>query len=196
MTELDLFPKQYSSIHLRMKYPVGGIKENNFSFERHKGKIIGWTKNAVNCAVELHPNSTAFYVTADNNDTVGYLLEDSPFAAHYADSVANNKDPLLKLVARDYSRENEHVAFSSNTEADGFMGVFEDMMIMGLGKCVAHGLGGYGRLGAALSGGVCAIAHRGKYASTCKDVLAKAPEIGNFKKMVKVQNSRRANEGT
>lgn len=197
MNDLDLIPSMYSSIHLRMKYPASGINEKTFSFERFKDKIVGWAKNAVNCAAELHPNSTAFYVTADNNDTVGYLLQDSPFAKHYSDAIANSIEPLVKLVARDYSSEVEHVAFSSTKEADGFMNVFEDMMILGLGKCVAHGLGGYGRLGAALSGGVCATAHRGKYSKTCVDVLEKAPgaaafDTGTFKKISKVQNNLRA----
>ncbi|KAL3801472.1 hypothetical protein HJC23_000910 [Cyclotella cryptica] len=192
MTELELFPSMYSSVHLRVKYPVGGINEHTFSFERYKSKIIGWANNAVNCAAELHPNAT-IYVTADNNDTVGYLLEDSPFAKHYRDATKNNRTPLIKLVARDYSIENEHVAFSTNTEADGFMGVFEDIMIMGLGKCVSHGLGGFGRLGAALSGAVCAIAHRGKYSTICRDLLAStdtAPafEASTFKKMKKIEN--------
>jgi hypothetical protein len=199
MNELQLVPSMYSSVHLRTKYPVGNINEKDFSFERHKSKIIGWAQNAVNCAAELHPNSTSFYITADNNDTVGYLLEDSPFAKHYSGAVASNKDPLIKLVARDYSSEVEHVAFSSNTEADGFMNVFEDLMILGLGKCVSHGMGGYGRLGAALSGGICVTAHRGRWSKTCADVLAKAESAPvletTFKKMTKVQNSLRANGG-
>ena len=53
------------------------------------------------------------------------------------------------------------------------MSVFEDLIIMGLGKCVAHGLGGYGRLGAALSGGECVVAHLGRHSKICSDVLAK-----------------------
>ena len=197
MNELDLFPSMYSSVHLRMKYPIGNVKENTFSFEKHKNQIMGWSKNAVNCAAQLHPNATSFYVTSDNNDTVGYLLEDSPFAKHYREAFANKKMTLIKLVARDYSTEVEHVAFSNTKEADGFMNVFEDMMILGLGKCVSHGLGGYGRLGAALSGGVCATAHRGKYSKACDDVLAKSDntptfETGTFKKVAKVQNNLRS----
>ena len=181
MKSLNLVPSQYSSVHLRVKYPVSGINEKEFTFEKYKSKVTGWAINAVNCATELHPNST-IYVSSDNNDTVAYLLEESPFAKHYIDvtkhNAANvqpdNKKPLLvKLVARDYSKENEHVEFSNNKEADGFMSVFEDLMIMGLGKCVAHGLGGYGRLAAALSGGECVVAHRGRHSKTCSDVLAR-----------------------
>eukprot|EP00984_Skeletonema_dohrnii_P017167 scaffold7759_cov94-Skeletonema_dohrnii-CCMP3373.AAC.1 len=143
MKSLQLNPKEYSSVHLRVKYPVKGIKENDFSFEKHKSQITGWANNAVNCAAELHPNST-IYVSSDNNDTVGYLLEESHFAQHYIDATKHKKHPLVvKLVARDYSTENEHVAFSQTTEVDGFMNVFEDLFIMGLGKCVAHGVGGY-----------------------------------------------------
>lgn len=172
MKHLELVPSQYSSVHLRVKYPVKGIDEHTFTFQKHKKEIVGWAKNAVNCAAELHPNST-IYVSSDNNDTVGYLLEESHFAQHYIDATKHKKHPLVvKLVARDYSNENEHVAFSSNKEADGFMNVFEDMMIMGMGKCVAHGVGGYGRLGAALSGGECAIAHRGRHSKVCSNALA------------------------
>ena len=173
MEALDLVPKQYSSVHLRVKYPVKGIDEHTFTFQKHKDQITGWATNAVNCAAELHPNTT-IYVSSDNNDTVGYLLEESHFAKHYIDATKHKKHPLVvQLVARDYSNENEHVAFSSNKEADGFMSVFEDMTIMGMGKCVAHGVGGYGRLGAALSGGECVAAHRGRHSKVCSDALAR-----------------------
>ncbi|KAK1738097.1 hypothetical protein QTG54_011391 [Skeletonema marinoi] len=173
MKSLQLNPKEYSSVHLRVKYPVKGIKENDFSFEKHKSQITGWANNAVNCAAELHPNST-IYVSSDNNDTVGYLLEESHFAQHYIDATKHKKHALVvKLVARDYSTENEHVAFSQTTEVDGFMNVFEDLFIMGLGKCVAHGVGGYGRLAAALCGGECVTAHRkhGGNLNVCSDAL-------------------------
>ena len=176
MESLQLVPSQYSSVHLRVKYPVDkSIDEKTFTFQKHKEKITSWATNAVNCAAELHPNST-IYVSSDNNDTVGYLLEDSHFAQHYIDATKHNKHPLVvKLVARDYSQENEHVAFSSNKEADGFMDVFIDLMILGMGKCVAHGVGGYGRLGAALSGGECVMAHRNHRGrpNMCSDALAK-----------------------
>lgn len=173
MKSLQLNPKEYSSVHLRVKYPVRGIKEQDFTFQKHKSKITEWAKNAVNCAAELHPNST-IYVSSDNNDTVGYLLEESHFAQHYIDATKHKKHPLvIKLVARDYSTENEHVAFSQNKEVDGYMNVFEDLFIMGLGKCVAHGVGGYGRLGAALCGGECVMAHRqhGGKPNMCSDAL-------------------------
>ena len=176
MESLQLVPSQYSSVHLRVKYPVDkSIDEKTFTFQKHKDKVTSWATNAVNCAAELHPNST-IYVSLDNNDTVGYLLEDSHFAQHYIDATKHNKHPLVvKLVARDYSQENEHVAFSSNKEADGFMDVFIDLMILGMGKCVAHGVGGYGRLGAALSGGECVMAHRNHRGrpNMCSDALAK-----------------------
>lgn len=155
MHSLGLVPKHYSSVHLRMSYPDPAMKKDTFTFQKYKDQVIKWATNAVNCAAELHPNST-IYVSSDSNDTVGYLLEESPFAQHYIDATKHNKHPLLvKLVARDYSNKSEHLAFSKFTEADGFMNVFEDLMIMGMGKCVARGKGGYGRLGAALSGGEC-----------------------------------------
>eukprot|EP00585_Thalassiosira_rotula_P021737 CAMPEP_0196224380 /NCGR_PEP_ID=MMETSP0912-20130531/48565_1 /TAXON_ID=49265 /ORGANISM="Thalassiosira rotula, Strain GSO102" /LENGTH=161 /DNA_ID=CAMNT_0041503681 /DNA_START=186 /DNA_END=667 /DNA_ORIENTATION=- len=161
MKSLEIVPHHYSSVHLRVKYPVRGIDEHTFSFQKHKKQITQWATNAVNCAAELHPNST-IYVSSDSNDTVGYLLEESHFAKHYIDATKHKKHPLVvKLVARDYSNENHHVGFAQNVEADGFMDVFVDITIMGMGRCVAHGVGGYGRLGAALSGGECVAAHRG-----------------------------------
>ena len=170
---LELIPYHSSSVHLRVKYPAKGINELAFTFKKCKSQITQWASNAVNCAVELHPNST-IYVSSDNNDTVGYLLEESHFAQHHIDATKPKKHPLVvKLVARNYSNENEHVAFSINKEADGLMSVFEDLMIMGMGRCVAHGVGGYGRLVAALSGGECDVAHRGRHSKVCSNVLAK-----------------------
>jgi hypothetical protein len=171
MQSLKLIPSQYSSVHLRVKYPQYGIDEKKFTFQEHKSKIIGWAKNAVNCAAELHPNST-IYISSDNNDTIGYLMEDSHFAQHNIDSTKYKNYPMgLKLVARDYSKENAHIAFSQNADIDEYMSVFEDLIIMGMGKCVAHGVGGYGRLGAALCGGECVVAHQGRYSKVCSDAV-------------------------
>ena len=170
MQLLELIPSKYSSIHLRVKYPQFGIDEKTFTFQEHKSKVIGWTTKAVNCAVEMHPNST-IYIASDNNDTIGYLLEDSPFAQHYINATNHNKQPAVKLVARDYSKENAHIAFSTNADIDGYMSAFEDLMIMGMGKCVVHGPGGYGRLGAALCGGECVVAYEGRHAKVCSDAL-------------------------
>jgi hypothetical protein len=177
MKSLDLVPYEYSSVHLRVKYPQAGIREETFTFEKHKSQIVQWSTNAVNCAAELHPNST-IYVSSDNNDTVGYLLEESPFARHYADAIESGTSrAAIRLVSRDYSNENEHVAFSTLRDADGFMSVFEDLTIMGMGRCVAHGPGGYGRLAAALSGGECAAAYVGRYSKVCADALAKTRRV-------------------
>ena len=44
---------------------------------------------------------------------------------------------------------------------------------MGMSKYVAHGLGGYGRLGAALCGGECVIIHRGENSKVCSDALTR-----------------------
>ena len=173
MKSLELIPEQYSSVHLRVKYPRYGIDPHKkFIFQEHKSKVIEWATNAVNCALELHPNTT-LYVSSDNNDTIGYLLEDSPFANHDFDATQYNTHPIVKLVARDYSKENAHIAFSKTEDIDEFMSVFEDLMIMGMGKCVAHGLGGYGRLGAALCGGDCVVTHRGENSKVCPDALSK-----------------------
>lgn len=174
MKSLELTPKQYSSAHLRVKYPMkrGMMKEEEFSYKKHKHQIQRWATNAVNCAVQLHPHAT-IYVSSDNNDTIGYLVEESKFAKHLTNAMRNNTRPLVKLVARDFSKENEHFQFSSNRDVDEFMSVFEDLLIMGMGKCVASGFGGYGRLGADLSGGECVMLHRGSKSKTCPNPLAK-----------------------
>mmetsp|Transcript_17044 Transcript_17044/g.28908 ORF Transcript_17044/g.28908 Transcript_17044/m.28908 type:complete len:449 (+) Transcript_17044:82-1428(+) len=162
MKSLNLMPNQYSSVHLRMQYPVDVIKnDGGFSFERQKSLITGWATNAVNCAANLHPNAAKYYVSSDSSQTIKYLLEESRFVQNYTDATKHQEhQSAVKLVARDYSIENPHID-EKNLEPDQFMSVFEDLFIMGLGKCVAHGIGGYGRLAAALSGGECVMRHRG-----------------------------------
>ena len=161
MKSLNLMQNQYSSVHLRMKYPVGVVKKDGgFLFQKQKALIIAWATNGVNCAAVLHPNAT-IYVSSDSSKTIEYLLEKSHFARNYTDTTKHKKhQSVVNLVARDYSDENPHINFAKNLEPDGFMSVFEDLFIMGLGKCVAHGIGGYGRLAAALSGGECVMQHR------------------------------------
>ena len=61
-------------------------------------------------------------------------------------------------------REEIHKHFDTSTrnykKFEEFYPVFEDLLIMGGSKCVSHGVGSFGSLGAGLTGNKCRARHR------------------------------------
>ena len=109
--------------------------------------------------MELHPNSKN-YVFSDSYDTVGYLLKESHFAQHYIDVTKGDQSGSTRLFQQKLTR-----------------GIFQKqwhgwVMIMGMGRCEARGVGRYGMLGAILHDGECVIMHQGRHSKVCSNSIA------------------------
>ncbi|GMI46135.1 hypothetical protein TrCOL_g5968 [Triparma columacea] len=63
--------------------------------------------------------------------------------------------------------EDQHIAFSDfndgvreDVTVEPFLPTFSDLWIMGMARCVVHGVGGFGSFSAMLAGNACSYFHR------------------------------------
>jgi hypothetical protein len=118
--------------------------------------------NVINCAMTVMPDTKAIYFASDSNEGGQYLLHESPWSTFNATLLANAtlteaeiRQRIPKIVSRpDVDQEPVHFDSKSRGKSDPsqMYPTFVDLWIIGHAKCVSHGLGGYPRLAAALTG--------------------------------------------
>ena len=116
--------------------------------------MIKLSDNAINCAHLLSPDLPVFFVS------------DSHHLSNFWNSteikkIGDNVDVPVLAVNR--SIEPPHIDRDDGwpgSKPYDFFTVFEDILIMGGSKCVAHGIGSFGSLGSALIGNKCRVIHR------------------------------------
>jgi hypothetical protein len=128
LKEHNLIPGNYAAIHLRALYAVD---------ERPLAKIETMALNALACATHLRPGGPF------------YFASDSAYAAAFITKWAkNNTHGRVEAVLRDY--EPLHLEMAENwtiRPVSDFYDTFTDLYLMGLSRCVAYGVGGYGQWG-------------------------------------------------
>jgi hypothetical protein len=165
---------QYAAAHLRLKWPLVPPKRLVWASRRVDKEggglsmgynLTAWnvhllSDNVINCAMEIMPEARQVYFASDANEAAMYLLHESPWSS---DQLANNTslnvtnihDHIPKVVTRlDVDKEPIHFDSQSqhNVDAEAMYSIFVDMWIMGHAKCVSHGVGGFPRYAAALTG--------------------------------------------
>jgi len=159
MTSLRLKENEYVSVHVRSRYPVDKRSETKkldkaggLEFEgRMKDYLRPIINNAVNCASLLVTNSTMFFVS----DSHKVVLD--TIARNVSVDGGTHVQPVGK------KRHEEPLHSSGNfpdSQITDFFPLFEDLLIMGGSRCVAHGIGSFGAFGLALSGRRCGAVHR------------------------------------
>lgn len=156
MSSNGLVPGQYTSSHYRAFYAIENQKQ-----KRYESELIRKTENAINCASRLFPGASVYYAS------------DSLFATEYAQKYA--KDFNRPVVTLKHDKEALHLdkkeQWTSGNVSD-FYPTFIDLLIMAEGRCLSHGVGGFGRYAAILSvDPSCVISHdstRKKKISICK----------------------------
>jgi len=157
MTILGLKENEYVSVHVRARYPYnqnfkkydlgGGLKLEG----REKSYLFDIVNNAVSCGSLLAMNSTIYFASDSHEVVKDAITRDisldggiqvQPVGIH------RDKEPLHSNVKHPGSHIND------------FFPLFEDLLIMGGSKCVAHGLGSFGSFGAGLIGNQCRTIHR------------------------------------
>jgi len=157
MASLGLQENDYVSVHVRSRYPVRGIPTNldkggGLKLEGYlKQTLVSISTNAINCA-NLLANSSTIYFASDSNDVVrDTITRDVPV----------DKGSHVRPVGIYRDKEPLHSAGSHpESQISDFFPIFEDLLIMGGSKCVAHGIGSFGAFGAGLSGNRCRAVHR------------------------------------
>ncbi len=167
MTKLGLIENEYVSVHIRTRYPVRfyGVqrdevnlvdKQGKLPFEgRVKDYLINILNNAVECGHLLAPDLPMFF-TSDHNEVTKY--------ATMTNFTFNGEESSItvKPVGIHHDKMPVHVGiteYQKYTHSD-FYSVFEELLIMGGSRCVAHGMGSFGSFGAGLAGNTCRAVHR------------------------------------
>lgn len=171
MTKLGLVENEFVSSHVRARYPQAKLLEilgslsydigGGLDFEAKKVKwlLLPVVKNAVQCGHVLAPDLKIFFVS-DDNQVTNYAISHQ-FTVHDI----NDKESTIQPLGINRDKEPIHTEGSHNmtSSALDFYPVFEDLLIMGGSKCVAHGLGSFGSLGAGLGSNRCRAIHRNHF---------------------------------
>ena len=166
MVSLGLQEGKFVSTHVRARYPAANMpitkndrkkldKGGGFVVEgRLKDYILNVVTNAITCGNILAPDLLMFF--ASDSHVASDLANESKVK-----SVSG--DDTVDLVTVKRTEEPLHIdrddGWPGSKPSDFFSG-FEDLLIMGGSKCVAHGIGSFGSFGAGLIDNKCKAIHR------------------------------------
>jgi hypothetical protein len=141
----NLVPDKFSTSHYRAFYGIEHKKDSKEELE-----LMKKTTNALNCASKLQPGDPIFFAS------------DSHIAILSARKIAKDNNNR-QIVTFDNEQEALHLdkkdQWKSGNIAD-FFPTFVDLLIMSEAKCMALGVGGFGRFGNMLSSDpTCVIRH-------------------------------------
>jgi len=159
MTSLGLEDGNYVSVHVRSRYPVQRMPQKNVDKNggqlvlegRTKGYLSHVSGNAIKCGMYLEPDLPIFFAS-DSNVVSEFALKHSDFP--------DGKPKIVTVTRLEEPRHTDQDdGWPGSLPADFYSG-FEDLLIMGGSKCVAHGVGSFGSFGAGLIGNRCRAIHR------------------------------------
>ena len=168
MTKLGLIENNYTSIHVRSRFPVkkmgellgsqqhakdhddgDRIYEFDGNYKRYLTKIAF---NAIECGSLLDRNNKIYFVS-DLANLTDFVTKDI--------LQVTGENIRVKPLGVKRSGHLKHVgSFRNNAEVIEFYSVVEDLLILGGSKCVSHGAGSFGAFGASLTGNRCRAIHR------------------------------------
>ena len=163
MTNLGLVEGNYTSIHLRARYPtprmghilgknVSALDKGHFTpaFDgKYKNYLLQLANNAVECGYLLDTKRPIVFIS-DSADLVDHVIANKMI-------VRGTQKQVLGVKQRP---NIIHIEFDNTNAEETFYPLFEDLLIMGGGSCVAHGIGSFGAFGAGLTGNRCRAMHR------------------------------------
>jgi len=166
MTRLGLVENEYTSVHVRARYPVQGLARimgyeeadkhdkgnSEVKFEgRYREYLTSVGENALECGKLLKPDNKIFF-SADSID----------FTRHFIGKpVKLGKDQIeFQPIGIDSRDEIRHLENEHKIDHVEFFPLIEDLLIIGGSQCVAHGVGSFGAFGAGLAGNQCRAIHR------------------------------------
>jgi len=165
MTELGLKENEYSSAHVRARYPTAKIKTivDTTGFEDYKNVediLNPVIDNALRCANRIAPDLTKIFFASDQHDIIDSIEKRNISFGEGGETrvVGIHQNTIIKHFDKTYN----------DTKASDFYSLFEDLLIMGGSRCVTHGVGSFGAFGAGISGNRCRGIHRNKRGNAIK----------------------------
>jgi hypothetical protein len=184
-SQLGLVPGEYSTVHLRVRYPRGvpleeqGMlvgKEPDAPDADHGGLLwygpakdyaVKWATHAVRCSQTLLKQETEkIYMIADSNDLVRHFAYDlkAPNAKDNETLISSPGDlaawravASTNIVARDMSMDNFHLDRQRGKNVRDYYSTFIDLLLASGARCIAYGLGRYGLFASKIAGSPCQI---------------------------------------
>jgi hypothetical protein len=174
MKELGLVENEYTTVHLRNRYPSPKLsrlldKKSGKLFDKGRVKVayngtykeysLELARNALECGQLLASDNTPILFISDEIELVKDLTSETP---SFTLANRHNNETNQKIVGIHKSRKRlTHLGSADIKNYQEYFPLFEDLLIMGGGKCVSHGVGSFGAFGAALAGGnKCRNIHR------------------------------------
>ena len=168
--ENGLFPGEYAAAHVRARHPKGrGIikmngKDEHSGINMNDGKtrdvVTKIGDNAINCATKAMPGTKHVYFASDSHVINDYLLNESPFWAPHNQQI----NTTIVVMRPDHAIDAKHFEAMPNESSKprDYYATFHDLWIMAHSKCLAQGVGCFGRFGSILSGNLnsCRVHHR------------------------------------
>jgi len=152
LLDSKLVPGHYVGIHIRALYAVS---------ERDPAMVQHWTRNAVNCASQLQPQSAPGYY---------YLSSDSSWALTVG--VQYGTEQQVRVVTRSSVQQESGAGDSSHLQqplhldkapktakAEDFYDTFVDLYLLAMSRCVTYNMGGFGTWAALISPSSCSFQH-------------------------------------
>jgi hypothetical protein len=139
----SLTPGLFAGAHFRAFYGTNDEKTIPHKWQRK------WAINAVNCASILQPGSPVYFAS-DSIIAVQAVQEYASTENRSIVTLPNDHDPIPIEMAPGWE----------SRPASDLYTIFVDLLLLGSGRCVAYGSGGYGRYASLLShDSSCAMEH-------------------------------------
>ena len=146
MSQEYLVPGQYLATHIRALYAVK---------DQDPYVVKYWTQNAINCTTHLAE-------TSERLSTI-FVASDATFAAKVAQRHGTEFGWKVVHHIPDAGQEPLHLDKAVNWQdrsPSDYYDAFVDLYLLGSAKCVAYGMGGYGKFASWLTGNPsCALQH-------------------------------------
>jgi len=176
MNRLNLRPNQFITAHIRAKYPGEPYRETWNSTLLQQTVI-----HAIQCASTLSP-TLPIYVAGDTIRALEMAHDYSVQRTRHSNSTMGSPPPrivsLVDMTTEDHNEGDEgggggggrvgrtiledppHLNFANRDTPDDFFSIFTDLILMSQSRCVAFGVGGFGRFGSLASfNSSCRVAH-------------------------------------
>ena len=141
---LDLMPGDYAAAHVRALY----VEQ-----ERKPEQIKAWAENAVNCASMLRPGGPIYFASDSTLATQMAMMYGMAKGVHIvtARTTAGLAQPL-------------HLDKAIAASPEHFYDTFVDLYLLGMSRCLAYNIGGYGKWGLLLGfNSSCGMRHQSGY---------------------------------
>lgn len=163
LQQFNLTPGAYSSVHVRARHHESGLLDGNGTIDksgglpfsgRTKGKLLNIIEHALSCAATSSPGLPIYIATDSHLATNHVILQNEATRNTFNNS--SYEAAVTRIVGAIHHRDplhldEQHTQHHHSRKPSDYYHIFVDLWLLGMSKCSAVGVGGFGRLGLNLS---------------------------------------------